>query len=530
MTSAISEAISLHPHTFYIPTNLTRLEGAVGGCFEEATSFQQIIIVWGGEGIFSINEEQHTVSRGSILMWNPPSGSDWKLISLSRLQGVLVGYRCLTTDGSKPLVIESDGHYQHCSTKIIRLAREFENAWKDSRDRGPLCIQQLFIELLSEIYKGLKAKTNRVIPWLDQVINYIDEHYNEDLTREQMAMLAQVSPEHFSRAFHMHIGQTFNSYLNLLRIRTAQQRLLLDTPNLNSLAKEVGYREGTYLSRKFKQVVGLSPTAYHNKSKRIVALNSNHTASLLALGITPILGVYSSWLEGEWQVKSIERLNEWGNHAYSNFEDIASVDPDLIINYNAAGENKALLPIAPVIGIPFMDMSWREQFRLIAQIVGRQKQVEEWLNAYDKIILTYNQKLNQHYGERGTAIVWEIGANSAYCFNSSHGRGSQILYEDLGFSLPISLHKKGIERWGYIEVEIEAIVDYPADHIFITEIPSDPIAKERVNRLFQSDQWTDLKAIRSKQFYLIEKPDLFFGYDPLSSNAQLHELMRLLTS
>lgn len=530
VTNRNSEGIPLHPHTFYIPSSLTKLEGIVGNCFMDVKPFHHILIVWGGEGILSIDEEQHLVSRGSVLLWNPSLGLDWRLQSFTQLQGILVGYRCLTTDGSKPQAIESDGPYQHCSPKIIRLAMEFENAWKNPNDKKPLYMQQLFIELLSEIYKELKPKNHSVISWLDQVVDFIDTHYDEDLTREQMAILAQVSPEHFSRAFHTHIGQTFNSYLNLLRIRNAQERLLLDTPNLTNLAKEVGYSEGTYLSRKFKQVVGLSPIAYHNKSKRIVALNANHTAILLALGVTPILGVYSPWLEGERQVEQVQKLNAWKNGVSSIFENIASVNPDLIINYDAAGENKSFLSLAPVIGIPFMDMSWREQFRLIAHIVGRKKLVEEWLDDYDKMICSYNQELNLHYEERGTAIVWEIGTHSAYCFNSSYGRGSQILYEDLGFNLPISLHHQGIERKGYIEVEIEAIVEYPADHIFITEMPSDPLANKRMNHLFASDLWVNLEAVKKKQFYVIEKSDLFYGYDPLSSYAQLHELMRLLTS
>ncbi|UZM99729.1 hypothetical protein OL548_06515 [Lysinibacillus sp. MHQ-1] len=69
-------------------------------------------------------------------------------------------------------------------------------------------------------------------------------------------------------------------------------------PKLDDLAQVVGYREGTYLSRKFKEIVGVSPTVYYQKSKRLIVLNANHTACLLALGITPVLGVYSPFFRG----------------------------------------------------------------------------------------------------------------------------------------------------------------------------------------------------------------------------------------
>ncbi|MEG0384379.1 MAG: ABC transporter substrate-binding protein [Solibacillus sp.] len=153
-----------------------------------------------------------------------------------------------------------------------------------------------------------------------------------------------------------------------------------------------------------------------------------------------------------------------------------------------------------------------------------------WIKDYDKLVWIFNQKLDRQLVERGTAIVWEIGTNSAFCINGSHGRGSQILYEDIGFSLPVSLLNHGIANRGYIEMEIEAIKDYPADYIFITGMPSNPEGVERMNRLFQSYSWRNMKAFRENKVYLIDKPDLFYGYDPLSSQAQVHELMRLLTS
>lgn len=146
------------------------------------------------------------------------------------------------------------------------------------------------------------------------------------------------------------------------------------------------------------------------------------------------------------------------------------------------------------------------------------------------MVRSFNQKLDCQLGERGTAVVWEIGTNSAFCINSSHGRGSQIIYEDLGFSLPITLLNHDIGNRGYIEVEIEAIKDYPADYVFITGMPLNIEGIERMNRLLQSYKWMSMEAFKKNHVYLIDKSDIFFGYDPLSSQAQIHELMRLLTS
>lgn len=49
-------------------------------------------------------------------------------------------------------------------------------------------------------------------------------------------------------------------------------------------------------------------------------------------------------------------------------------------------------------------------------------------------------------------------------------------------------------------------------------------------QLLHSEQWWSMEAVRRKQVYFINQYELFYGYDPLSTAAQLKELMRVLTS
>lgn len=198
-----------------------------------------------------------------------------------------------------------------------------------------LCSQSCSLSLHNSAaeYKEPQAQ------WIDRVLHHIESNYNEDLTREQAAGLAGVTPEHFSRAFRRFTGQTFNQYITLLRIRKAQQRILTGAPNLSTLALEVGYSEGTYLSRKFKQVVGISPSAYHRKSKSVVSLNFNHTASLHALEVVPRLGVYSSWMESMQPVPSRKLLDE-GIGSAGLYERLSSARPDVIISYSLPDKSK----------------------------------------------------------------------------------------------------------------------------------------------------------------------------------------------
>lgn len=96
------------------------------------------------------------------------------------------------------------------------------------------------------------------------------------------------------------------------------------------------------------------------------------------------------------------------------------------------------------------------------------------------------------------------------------------------------MHDMGDPMWertrGYIEADIESIASFTADYIFIVALPSAPGSQQRIRRLFQSSEWLDMDPVRNHRVYVMNQPELFFGYDPISSQAQLRELLGALTS
>ncbi|WCR25717.1 AraC family transcriptional regulator [Paenibacillus thiaminolyticus] len=526
--------MTIAPDSFYIPVRVTEWGEPTGDdALEAAAPLFRILIVSGGNGMLRINGVQHELSRGSAVLCGAGPSQDLQPKPDSPLRGTLIDYRGLTAGGSAVNGLKHPVPLHRCPAKVIRLACELERAWREPQQDKPLRAQQLFIELLAELYSELESRQEPASDWVEQALHYMESRYSDDLTREHMAALAHVSPEHFSRTFRKRTGRTFNAHLTLLRIRSAQRRLLTGAPDLTTLAQEVGYKDSFYLSRKFKQAVGISPTAYQRKRRRIAALNLNHTASLLALDVVPELGVYSSWLE-QMQLGSNQaigpRLNPYGHTRAAYCEAIAAAKPDVIINYSTAEENGSLLPVAPVLGLPFKTMNWREQFCLIADIADKRLQAERWLAHYDERIGRGNLLLDRALGSRGTAIAWEIGSHAAYCFGSSFGRGCHILYEDLGFRPPSRLLELDIATRGYIEADIESIPSFAADYIFIVALPSTPGSQQRIRRLFQSSEWLDMDPVWNHRVYVMNQPELFFGYDPISSQAQLSELLGALTS
>lgn len=510
---------------FYQPIQIVKLEELL--CDKRGRlAYPLIIVVYEGHAIYTLQGRQLQLSSNSIMFVDDVD--DFQLLKANECTGVVIIYRAYGPNIIN--LLQDTTLMEHCSYRLMNLVKEIEREAKITVESNPFRLQKLFSEMLEELYNHLCIHKQQEGLWIDRVLDYMNLNFNEDLTREQLAEKAQVSPEHFSRTFHRYTGYTYSEYLTLLRIRESQKKLLLGMPKLDDLAQVVGYREGTYLSRKFKEIVGVSPTVYYQKSKRLIVLNANHTACLLALGITPVLGVYSPFLEDIKSVPSSQKLKGYEYDITSNYQEIAVARPDVIINYSSGKEKQTLLSLAPVFELPCRQLSWREQFELIANLVDRREVYNNWLQQYDAQVAQCNQLLDQQLGARGTAIVWEIGSQAAYCINSSHGRGSHILYEDLGFSRPDEIVTHNIEKTGYLTVNIEEIVHFPADYIFVTALPTKDFGKEWLLTALHSEKWQSLVAVQKKQVYFINQYELFYGYDPLSTTAQLQKLMEVLTS
>ena len=96
------------------------------------------------------------------------------------------------------------------------------------------------------------------------ITNYINEHFAEDLSLEQVADLVGFSKYHFTRLFKQYTDTSFYKYLNQKRIDHAKT-LLLD-PNLPviDVALQCGFSSLSAFLRMFKQINHCTPTEFRN--------------------------------------------------------------------------------------------------------------------------------------------------------------------------------------------------------------------------------------------------------------------------
>lgn len=97
---------------------------------------------------------------------------------------------------------------------------------------------------------------------LVQVLEYIDEHLDQEIKLADLAALLGMSQFHFSHLFKQSIGTAPYQYLLQQRIERAKQLLKQSDQSIVDIAFLCGFSSHSHLSKQFRQVTGITPTAY----------------------------------------------------------------------------------------------------------------------------------------------------------------------------------------------------------------------------------------------------------------------------
>ena len=100
---------------------------------------------------------------------------------------------------------------------------------------------------------------------------YLQEHYKEKLTVEEIAEALHFSKSYLSHSFKEITRYSLISYINLLRCQNARVMLLAGS-SVSEAAAECGFSEISYFTRVFKKTMGILPSAVEDE---VFMLNSN---------------------------------------------------------------------------------------------------------------------------------------------------------------------------------------------------------------------------------------------------------------
>lgn len=245
--------------------------------------FIEIVIILKGKGHFLINGLETSVSEGNVLILNP--GTYHKSIpspqhSLTECYLAFTDVEFVNTPRNFfPLF-----HGQKLTGKLPEKAKKeiFHlcsaiHQESQSRNTGRyFMLKSYLIQVICLLLRFDRQEETAIIPVagyefkspnktyvVQKIMKYMEIHYREKISLDQIAENMYLSPFYISKLFKSETGDTPINYLISLRMEKAKE-LLDHNPALSiqEAAAAVGYEDAYHFSKLFKKYYGLSPLYY----------------------------------------------------------------------------------------------------------------------------------------------------------------------------------------------------------------------------------------------------------------------------
>ncbi len=103
---------------------------------------------------------------------------------------------------------------------------------------------------------------------INQAITYINMHFIDDPSLNEVSKIAHYNPSHFSTRFKETVGVSYSEYLTDLKIRYSKRLLISTDLKISYVAFKSGFSSQSNFLRMFKAEVGTSPLKFRNKYRK----------------------------------------------------------------------------------------------------------------------------------------------------------------------------------------------------------------------------------------------------------------------
>lgn len=125
-------------------------------------------------------------------------------------------------------------------------------------------LNHLIITILRNriLHTLMDSKINVQDDVIMDILAYLDVHYMENPSIDELAKQANLSRAQFMKRFKQAIGSSYKTYLNCYKIHHAQNLLANTSRSVSEIAEELGFCNANYFCNVFTDIVGQSPTGF----------------------------------------------------------------------------------------------------------------------------------------------------------------------------------------------------------------------------------------------------------------------------
>ena len=151
--------------------------------------------------------------------------------------------------------------------QIERSLKELVGVWSLKKTGYEMRSVGYLYELLSQFYFAYMTEQNSVFyQRLLPAKEYIEQHFKQPITLEQLAFISNMSVTNFRREWKKHYPESPIRYRDNIRLYYAKEYLNSGYYSVSEIAERCGFDDVSYFVRFFKKQTGTPPGAYKKRN------------------------------------------------------------------------------------------------------------------------------------------------------------------------------------------------------------------------------------------------------------------------
>lgn len=233
--------------------------------------YAELVLVRGGSGTVNVDGQRERLRAGDFVLCGAGEPHSFRAEGGAPMTGVSCGFTRLLVRGMEEnrFVGHQDPPVVHAgadSEALDTLLRVLEQAAFNQNTASEEVCCYLSAAVVTVALRIHRAATERVEQTHYELgvrtRMYLDRHYLEPLTLDQLALAMGVSKYHLSRVFTGSVGCSPMQYVIRRRMARAQTLLASTDQTVRHIASQCGYDNYNYFTALFHKTIGMTPREY----------------------------------------------------------------------------------------------------------------------------------------------------------------------------------------------------------------------------------------------------------------------------
>ena len=235
----------------------------------------ELFYIVGGKGQFLIEDELYPVNTNHLVIINPNVTHTEVSLNAQPLEYIVLGIEgvelSMTENSNGQFCILDHFESMDITSSLRNILREMEQKQPGYEDICQAFMEILIIRLMRSTGLSVPAEPQNSVGnhQCAAVRRYIDHHFKESLTLDQLADEAHMNKYYLSHAFKQEYGISPINYMISRRLEESKYLLAETDLSMSQIAQLLGFSSLSYFSQVFRKTQGLSPMEYRQDNKRI---------------------------------------------------------------------------------------------------------------------------------------------------------------------------------------------------------------------------------------------------------------------